>query len=59
MTKIVERKNNIRVAMAKPLISLADIREVIWIMGEKRRTKVFIHLHNWKLLFLKCIHSQY
>ena len=43
MTKIVERKNNTKVAIAKPLIS-ADIREGP-VLGKKRRTKVFIQLH--------------
>ena len=33
MTKIVERKNNIKVAMAKPLIS--DIKEELLVLGEK------------------------
>ena len=33
MTKIVERKNNIKVAMAKPLIS--DIKEELRVLGEK------------------------
>jgi hypothetical protein len=45
MTKIVERKNNIRVAMAKPLIS--DMREKLQGFWEtKCRTMVFIHLRR-------------
>jgi hypothetical protein len=34
MTKIVERKNNINVAMAKPLISESDIGERLRILVE-------------------------
>lgn len=47
MTKIVERKNSIKVAIAKPLIS--DIREELLILGGEHRTKVFMslqYLHN-------------
>jgi hypothetical protein len=43
MTKIVERRNDIGVAMAKLLISV--IRK-LRILGKKSRSKVFISLHT-------------
>jgi hypothetical protein len=40
MTKIVERKNNIKVAMAKPLI--LDIRGELRIPGNRSKTNVVL-----------------